>query len=99
MPGNNIELPADMSRHFEIRRLRTLHWQHTYGHQGTAAERLKMHLNAFGVSISLKGMPEEAAIAKLAITGDTLCPIVDSDEDVDPSSYSLMSAPSSGRNC
>ena len=84
-----LALPPDMSAVLEIKRLRALHWQHTYElglRDEDAAKRIASHLNAFGLSIKLIHADNAAIVKRIVITGDTLCPIVNGN-DIDPRSY------------
>ncbi|MBM3498107.1 MAG: hypothetical protein FJX74_05495 [Armatimonadetes bacterium] len=76
--GDRIQLPTGMARALEIRRLPTLHWQHTYGLPLVPANcgmRMKAHLEGFGLHITL--LPRGGGLASILITGDTLCPAVE----------------------
>ncbi len=80
-----ISLGRHIDKRMAIRRLPTLHWQHTYFRQlgGSAGDRLKTHLNGFGLTITLHEDPNVAnstsgdqRLRTLLITSDTLFPIV-----------------------
>lgn len=87
------DLPPGLSAKMRVRLLPTLHWQHTdalpIGQD--PKRRLESHLAGFGVYFELTGWMAAArgneSFKSIAITSDTLCPIVQNGGTIRPSSF------------